>query len=117
MVTVVDALNSISDYQEAEELKSRGIALGEDDDLEAGWVKQHSLAEFLDPKNFKSYSELKTKLESVLTGAANAPRAEETQLEDIPRPVALKPVPKKETSFDDADESLSYFAKLANSDE
>ena len=32
MVTVVDALNSISDYQEAEELKSRGIALGEDDD-------------------------------------------------------------------------------------
>ena len=92
-------------------------ALGEDDDLEAVWVKQHSLAEFLYPKNFKSYSELKTKLESVLTGAANAPRAEDTQLEDIPRPVALKPVPKKETSFDDADESLSYFAKLANSDE
>jgi hypothetical protein len=92
-------------------------ALGEDDDLEAVWVKQHSLVEFLDPKNFKSYSELKTKLESVLTGAANAPRAEDTQLEDIPRPVALKPVPKKETSFDDADESLSYFAKLANSDE
>ena len=92
-------------------------ALGEDDDLEAVWVKQYSLVEFLDPKNFKSYSELKTKLESVLTGAANAPRAEDTQLEDIPRPVALKPVPKKETSFDDADESLSYFAKLANSDE
>ena len=92
-------------------------ALGEDDDLEAVWVKQYSLVEFLDPKNFKSYSELKTKLESVLTGAANAPRAEETQLEDIPRPAALKPVPKKETSFDDADESLSYFAKLANSDD
>jgi hypothetical protein len=91
-------------------------ALGEDDDLEAVWVKQHSLAEFLDPKNFKSYSELKTKLESVLTGAANAPRAEETQLEDIPRPVALKPVPKKEDNFDDADDSLSYFAKLANDD-
>ena len=92
-------------------------ALGEDDDLEAVWVKQYSLVEFLDPKNFKSYSELKTKLESVLTGAANAPRAEETQLEDIPRPVALKPVPKKEANFDDADDSLSYFAKLANSDE
>ena len=92
-------------------------ALGEDDDLEAVWVKQYSLAEFLDPKNFKSYSELKTKLESVLTGAANAPRAEETQLEDIPHPVALKPVPKKEANFDDADDSLSYFAKLANSDE
>jgi hypothetical protein len=91
-------------------------ALGEDDDLEAVWVKQHSLAEFLDPKNFKSYSELKTKLESVLTGAANAPRAEDTQLEDIPRPVALKPVPKKEANFDDADDSLSYFAKLANDD-
>ena len=91
-------------------------ALGEDDDLEAVWVKQYSLVEFLDPKNFKSYSELKTKLESVLTGAANAPRAEETQLEDIPRPVALKPVPKKEANFDDADDSLSYFAKLANDD-
>jgi G3E family GTPase len=31
MVTVVDAFNFIADYQEAEDLKIRGIALGEDD--------------------------------------------------------------------------------------
>lgn len=32
MVTVVDALNFLNDYRRAEDLKSRGIELGEDDD-------------------------------------------------------------------------------------
>jgi G3E family GTPase len=32
MVTVVDAANFLNDYQEAEDLKARGLALGEDDE-------------------------------------------------------------------------------------
>ena len=36
--------------------------------LEALWKTCHSLAEFIDPKNFKSYDELEKKLNSVLNG-------------------------------------------------
>lgn len=91
-------------------------ALAEDDKLEAIWNKQYSLAEFLDPKNFKSYDELKTKLHAVLSAAGTiAPKAEATTLEDMPRPVPAKPAAKA-VPVDDEDESLSYFAKLANDD-
>ena len=92
--------------------------LAEDDQMESVWKKQHSLAEFVDHKNFKSYDELKAKLTMVLsaTGAA-APRAEVTSLdEDMPKPVAAKAAAKPKAAFDDADDSLSYFAKLANDD-
>jgi len=92
--------------------------LAEDDALESIWKKQHSLAEFVDPKNFKSYDELKAKLTMVLsaTGAA-APRAEAMSLdEDMPKPVPAKAAAKPKADFDNADDSLSYFAKLANDD-
>ena len=91
--------------------------LGDDDYCETIWKKQYSLTEFLDPKNFKSYDELKAKLTSVLsTAGATAPRAEATSLdEDMPKPVAAKPAAKPKADFDE-DDSLSYFAKLANDD-
>ena len=97
-----------------------------DDRIEAIWNKQFSLTEFLDPKHFKTYDFLKQKLESVLSGTASAAarRAEEVDLEDnvahTPKAqVVSKPVakaPPKEVDFDDDEESLSYFAKLANED-
>lgn len=99
----------------------------EDDKLEHIWKKQHSLNEFLDPKNFKTYEELKVKLEQVLnTSGAPVVRAEKTELsEETPRQ-AFKPktdtpweeVPKakKVVGDEDDDTSLSYFAKLANDD-
>jgi hypothetical protein len=92
--------------------------LAEDEQMESIWKKQHSLSEFVDPKNFKSYDELKTKLLVVLAATgASAPRAEATSLEeDMPKPVPAKPAAKPKADFDDADDSLSYFAKLANDD-
>ena len=53
---------------------STGTALS-DDEMEATWNKQHSLAEIVDPKNFKSYNELKAKLNKVLglNGGSHAP--------------------------------------------
>lgn len=99
-------------------------ALNDDTDyLEKLWNSQHSLQQFLDPKHFKSYDELKKKLQMVLHGSSNTKRAEEVSLEDDPIPApkaqvvskpASKAVPPKEVDFDDDDESLSYFAKLAN---
>jgi hypothetical protein len=113
-------------------------ALSEDDaDIERIWSQQHSLIDFHHERHFKSYDELKKKLDSVLNAAGVAPRrAEETSLEEsgdeVPstrfasaeksvlqtKAVAAqpKPAPKKEQNFDDDEESLSYFAKLANDD-
>jgi len=89
----------------------------DDDELEKVWGKQYSLTEFLDPKNFKSYEELKAKLDMVLSATGTVPqRAADTSLmEERPRPQPAKAAPKK-ADLDDEDESLSYFAKLANSD-
>ena len=103
--------------------------ISEDDSIiENIWNKQHSLTAFLDPKNFKSYDDLKKKLDMVLSGGTSAiKKAEEVTLgEDAnyvqpatsaARPAtAPKAAPTKEVDFDDDDESLSYFSKLASDD-
>ena len=104
-------------------------SISEDDSIiENIWNKQHSLTAFLDPKNFKSYDDLKKKLDMVLSGGTSAiKKAEEVTLgEDAnyvqpatsaARPTAApKAAPTKEVDFDDDDESLSYFSKLASDD-
>ena len=50
----------------------------DDDKLESIWKEGHSLADFEDPKNFKSYEQLQARLNLVLgKGAAPAPRVDE----------------------------------------
>ena len=100
------------------EFDSVEVMLKDDDELEAIWNKQHSLQEFLDPKNFKSYEELKSKLEMVLSGTSSINKAEDVDLQDSAPVVKAKPKskPPVDLDLDDEDESLSYFAKLANSD-
>jgi len=94
-----------------------------DEEITAIWDQQHALKPFVDPSRFKSYDELKAKLNAVLNAPAAPKRAEEIEVDEpVQRaaPVksaAPKPVVKKEeVNFDDDDESLSYFAKLANDD-
>ena len=101
--------------------------IAEDDaDIEKIWAKQHSLTQFLDEKHFKSYDDLKKKFEMVMGlngGAVPGKRAEEIDLGEqvsAPKPsfapkTEKAPVkaPAKEVDFEDDEESLSYFAKLA----
>ncbi|MGA1046772.1 MAG: single-stranded DNA-binding protein [Minisyncoccia bacterium] len=91
--------------------------------------KQYRLAEFLDRKNFKSYEELKTKLDQVLSGEGGvAASASDLVQEDIPsqpapeyraapapEPVAA-PSPEPSLSSDDDDDVMSYFQKIADQD-
>lgn len=88
------------------------------------WEQQHSLKEFVDPKRFKTYEELQRKLTMVLAGEV---REQEIEINDEPvvqraAPKAVvqskpaTPVKREEVNFDDDDESMSYFAKLANDD-
>ena len=101
--------------------------LSEDDsELETVYNKQHSLAELIAPDQFKSYDELKEKMERVLglsfddptweggasaetiaddNTASNVATAQET-------PWADNPTPQVATSNKE-DNSLSYFEKLA----
>jgi hypothetical protein len=96
----------------------------DDSIIESIWEKEYSLTTFLDPKNFKDYDFLKTKLAMVLSAGAPPVRpAENVDLDEgtspfkqAQAPRASVPTPKKDVDFDDDDESLSYFAKLASDD-
>jgi hypothetical protein len=90
-----------------------------DDDakIEKVWKGSYSLKEFLDPKNFKSYDELKAKLDKVL-GAGGVAAATAKKVEDdeaaLSEPKSAKPKVTAESLSVDDDEDMSYFEKLAN---
>jgi len=101
--------------------------LDDDDAMEAIWKKEYSLAEFLDPSQFKTYDELKARLHSVLGSKANVRLDEEVNDEDNTRGSAreltedlrdelssLKPTRTVSSSDEDEDDdAMSYFARLA----
>jgi len=104
-------------------------ALSTDDaELERIYNQEHSLQELIDPKNFKSYAELKAKLYRVL--ALDEEPSTPTTAEDddefdlssmgntqqaAPQPTmpAAAPEPASNLSMDD-DDDLSIFKELAN---
>ena len=89
-------------YDKSEFESSSALFDGDDAKLEALWKKEYSLKEFLDPKHFKSYDVLKTKLDKVLGLDGVAP-VSKTKAEDFtPR-----------SSPDIEDEELDYFKSLA----
>ena len=89
-----------------------------EDDSEADkvWKSQHSLTEFTAPTNFKSYDELKTRLDAVLSGTVKVGNVAD-EIDDAPvaKPkVDTKPVTTKvETPVVEEDDTLAYFEKLA----
>jgi hypothetical protein len=101
----------------------------DDDKLEATWKSQHSLQELLDPKNFKSYSELKTKLYRVLdlsedAGPTASSRMEESTTDNdldlsnmgnTQASAEAAPAPVNMSMNDDDDDDLSIFKELARS--
>ena len=89
-----------------------------EDDSEADkvWQSQYSLAEYTASSNFKSYDELKTRLDAVLSGTVRVGNVADN-LDDAPiaKPkVDTKPVTTKvETPVVEEDDTLAYFEKLA----
>ncbi len=91
---------------------------GDDAKLETVYNSMHDLNEFTDPKNYKSYSELKAKLDSVL-GTQPTIREEIALGEETPAPQMREMPPQSieeasDTENDD-DDTMKYFAQLANS--
>lgn len=105
-------------YDKSEFDKVTPVAGGDEDELEAIYAKCYSLKEFTDPSKYKSYDELKAKLERVLGGTAPRTTAEATRLdEEAPQRSVGRSAPERLAPIEqDAgdDDTLSYFAKLAN---
>jgi hypothetical protein len=87
----------------------------DDDEIEKVWKAEHSLKEFLDAKNFKSYDELKARLNKALGASTSVvknarPVDEEIENEEGNRTSSADTPP---WSTSDDDDTLSYFSKLA----
>lgn len=88
---------------------------GDDEKLEQIYNKQYDLNEWVDPKNYKSYDELKTRLNLVLGESAPRTTKQEVSLdkrEEAPRMASAESI----SIDDDPDDTMSYFAKIAEQD-
>ena len=111
---------------DASAFKSQSAMAGDDDQLEAIYNKQHDMTEWTEPKNFKTYDELKARLAVVLGESAPRTVRESVSLDTTstysapvaaaaPSPVAA-PQPEITTAENTSlseDDTMSYFAKLA----
>ena len=87
-----------------------------DNDIKAIWEKQYALKPFVDLSNFKSYDELKEKLNRVLAGTRNTGTVETVNLpqQKTNGAVKSKDVSNSSTPASEEDDTLSYFSKLAD---
>ena len=100
-------------YDKSEFDKTSAL-FSEDAKIEEVWKTAYPLAEFSASTNFKSYEELKTRLDAVLSGSVTVGNVAE-QMEDAPietPKVDTKPVESK--SDEDDDDTMDYFQKLAS---
>jgi hypothetical protein len=94
--------------------------LSEDEaELESVYDKLYDLNEFTDPASYKTYDELKTRLQMVLgeVPRAQIPTVQAVALEEVrdPAPMRSSAAPEPRVSEGDED-TMSFFAKLANED-
>lgn len=89
--------------------------LGNDEFLEELYEQLYDLNEFSDPANFKSYDELQARLSMVLGEANNQGVSPAEKIEE-PAPRKVAPEPVVASASAEEDDTMSYFAKLAEED-
>ncbi len=86
-----------------------------DEDIKAIWEKQYALKPFVDQSNFKSYDELKEKLNRVIAGTRST---ETVETVNLPQQTTNSKVKTADVSHSkpasEEDDTLSYFSKLAD---
>ena len=116
-------IDGFSNYDKSE-FEATTPLNGDDSKMEEVWKTEHSLSEFTDPKNFKSYGELKEKLERVLglsTSPENIPPAfslPKDNTGDVPFDggkafTPAEAVASSVTAESESTEEYAYFSKLA----
>ena len=119
-------------YDKSEFASPSALLDGDDDELERIYKSLNNLNDFTDPKEFKSYDDLKKRLEYTL-GLRGVPKnqdpevvAEEEEWERERRDETTSSSSSRSSTFDDVpssssvdededDDALSYFQKLAES--
>ena len=84
-----------------------------DDSIKAIWEKQYPLKPFLDADNFKSYEELKEKLNRVITGTKSTDTVENVDLPSTSTGTVQSKDSASTASASDSDDTLDYFCKFA----
>ena len=109
-------VDGYSNYDKSEFVTAAPL-FDDDSKLENVYTQTHSLQEFLDPKNFKSYDELKTRLDVVLGNTPSPAMSAPTSVDssEVPfdggTPMETSSSYREEEVSDD--ENLDYFKKLA----
>ena len=111
------------------EFASLSALADNDEKLESLYNQMHDLSEWTDSKNYKSYDELKTKLNSILGMSAPQTVAAAVSLDEVARPnepaavlnphipqEPREPVTAEQVSEEGEEDTMSYFARLANAD-
>jgi hypothetical protein len=101
------------------EFAAQGALSDDETKLETIYNKEHSLKEFVEKKNFKSFDQLKARLDKVLGYEGDivpATRAEDVELPTATRVAPVRaPAPAPVASTTD-DDDLDYFKSLAEAD-
>jgi hypothetical protein len=102
-----------SNYDKSE-FEASSALLEDDDKMEEIWKSENSLKELVSEDKFKTFDELKTKLDRVLglgSEFSSTPKSVDVPF-DGGKPYTAPPKPAVE-STNDGDESMDYFQKLA----
>ena len=99
-------------YDKSEFADKSALYEGDDAKLEELWKKEYSLAEFVEKKQFKSYEQLKGRLDKVL-GFDGAQVASSRKATD--EPISLTEADVSALDNVEQDEDLDYFKSLATS--
>lgn len=106
-------------YEQSEFSSKEPLFGGDDSKIEAIWKMQHKLTSILDPGNFKSYDQLKSRLDKVLglkVPMANDTKAQPAALNKPSLTESANVLSGKSSSFEDDDisDDLDYLQQLAN---
>jgi len=110
-------LDGFSNYDKSE-FENPSVLNEDEAKMEEIWKSEHSLAEFTDPKNYKTYAELKEKLDRVLGKQTDTPTPTDVPFDGgkpmTPAQAAVKP-PVTETlvATAETEDDMSYFKQLA----
>lgn len=124
-------IRNVEGYRNYDKSEFQSQSSLSDDDalLEEYYNAQHDLSEWTDPKNYKTYDELKTRLHAVLGEAAPRTAKQEVSLDlddaipdfpSSPAPTtASAPEPvitTAESTMDDEEDIMAHFSRLASED-
>ena len=89
---------------------------GDEVQLQAALNSLHDINEYVDPANYKSYDELKAKLNDVLGESAPRTVKEEVALDNNEPPWDPAPQTAEAVKDGEDEDAMSFFQKLANAD-